>query len=167
MWVGIEDDRSPSATSRGAAADNAETIGWSVANNHTTLYPHPTGGYQRLTPPSRAGRTGAARWEIAAPTARAGARAPCEDATSEAPEMEEGVAVKEEFGSAPGEEAGRAKQECTIPFVAFFFFFCSADWGKGDQGALLEPRISVWGGIRLKAEKSHRRCHWHGPSSHM
>ena len=89
-------------------------------------------GARDLSPPSGVGKTGAARWEITVtPTTSMGVRAPRDDATSEAPAMEEADGGQGGVWSRAGEEeAGRSIQNATFLFCFLFFFLSAGTRGK-------------------------------------
>ena len=103
---------------RGAAADNAETTGWSDKPHHVPPTPH---GWALRAPPSGFGKIGAARLEIAAPTASAGGPRPLMKTWPRRPQRWRRMEVKKEIGSASGKEgAGRVRQN-----VFFLCLVCS------------------------------------------
>ena len=89
---------------------------------HTSLVDQQA-GTSRPTPLGGVGRTGAARWEIAAPTAREGSQ---------------GSSRGRDFGGPRrwrrGME-GRAGQTECIFHLSFFIFFCLADVGRRRSGS--------------------------------
>ena len=90
----------------------------------------------RLTPPSGVGKTGAVRWEIAAPTTSAGGRGPSQGRDFGGPGN--GCRGWRPSGvwSRTGGEAGRAKQNVIFLCLGVsVFFFCLAELGGRRSGS--------------------------------
>ena len=93
--------------------------------------PHTPHGW---TPLSVVGKAGEHNGRSQRSQRARGAKAPPEDATSEAPVTEEEDGDREEFRSVPGgEEAGWAKQNVSF-FCLFFLFSSCAVGGKKEKG---------------------------------